>query len=117
MLLSGLLALSFFDANHAISTLCCRKWIKLPKALQLLSKNANNLYTLDKIYDLKASTHMLTLRLKIVHATIANRLSIDDNIDAPATKFADLGVDSLDTVEIMMALKEKFGVSIGEGGA
>lgn len=35
----------------------------------------------------------------------------------PQTKFADLGADSLDTVEIMMALEEKFEVSIGEGGA
>lgn len=49
---------------------------------------------------------MLTLRLKIVHATIANRLSIDDNIDAPATKFADLGVDSLDTVSFVLIWNE-----------
>ncbi|CAH1422886.1 unnamed protein product [Lactuca virosa] len=38
--------------------------------------------------------------LKIVQATIANQLSIDES-----------------TVEIMMALEEKFGVSIGESGA
>ncbi|KAI3786224.1 hypothetical protein L1987_45359 [Smallanthus sonchifolius] len=55
--------------------------------------------------------------LKIVQATIANQLSIDESTVAPATKFADLGADSLDTVEIMMALEEKFGVSIGESGA
>lgn len=36
---------------------------------------------------------------------------------SPETKFVDLGADSLDTVEIMMALEEKFGVSVGEGGA
>ncbi|KAI3759802.1 hypothetical protein L6452_07871 [Arctium lappa] len=55
--------------------------------------------------------------LKIVQATIANQLSIDETTVAPATKFTDLGADSLDTVEIMMALEEKFGVSIGESGA
>ncbi|KAK9054768.1 hypothetical protein SSX86_025847 [Deinandra increscens subsp. villosa] len=55
--------------------------------------------------------------LKIVQATIANQLSIDESTVAPATKFVDLGADSLDTVEIMMALEEKFGVSIGESGA
>ncbi|KAI3521326.1 hypothetical protein L1887_10789 [Cichorium endivia] len=55
--------------------------------------------------------------LKIVQATIASQLSIDESTVAPATKFADLGADSLDTVEIMMALEEKFGVSIGESGA
>ncbi|KAK1422537.1 hypothetical protein QVD17_25725 [Tagetes erecta] len=55
--------------------------------------------------------------LKIVQATIANQLSIDESTVAPGTKFADLGADSLDTVEIMMALEETFGVSIGESGA
>nr|XP_043616428.1 acyl carrier protein-like [Erigeron canadensis] len=55
--------------------------------------------------------------LKIVQATIASQLSIDESTVAPATKFADLGADSLDTVEIMMALEETFGVSIGESGA
>lgn len=36
--------------------------------------------------------------LKIVQATIANQLSIDECTVAPETKFADLGADSLDTV-------------------
>ncbi|KAI3414551.1 uncharacterized protein J3R85_016189 [Psidium guajava] len=55
--------------------------------------------------------------LKTVQAIIAKQLSVDESIVAPGTKFADLGTDSLNTVEIMMALEETFGVSIGEGGA
>ncbi|XP_050218869.1 uncharacterized protein LOC126669447 [Mercurialis annua] len=55
--------------------------------------------------------------LEIVQTTIANQLSIEVSTVTPATKFADLGADSLDTVEIMMALEEQFEVSIGEGGA
>ncbi|KAK9066143.1 hypothetical protein SSX86_013464 [Deinandra increscens subsp. villosa] len=55
--------------------------------------------------------------LNIVQATIANQLSIDESTVAPATKFVDLGDNSLDTVEIMMALEEEFGVSIGESEA
>ncbi|CAL5439397.1 unnamed protein product [Camellia sinensis] len=55
--------------------------------------------------------------LEIVQSTIAKQLSIDECTVSPQTKFADLGADSLDTVEIMMALEEKFGVSVGEGGA
>ncbi|XP_010917411.2 uncharacterized protein [Elaeis guineensis] len=55
--------------------------------------------------------------LQIVQSTIANQLSIDESTVTPQTKFADLGADSLDTVEIMMALEERFQVSIGEGGA
>ncbi|CDP01749.1 unnamed protein product [Coffea canephora] len=55
--------------------------------------------------------------LEIVQNTIAKQLSIDEATVTPQTKFADLGADSLDTVEIMMALEEKFGVSIGESGA
>lgn len=55
--------------------------------------------------------------LQVVQSTIAKQLSIDEGTVTPQTKFVDLGADSLDTVEIMMALEEKFGVSIGEGGA
>ncbi|KAJ8621020.1 hypothetical protein MRB53_029549 [Persea americana] len=55
--------------------------------------------------------------LQTVQNTIAKQLSIDESTVTPQTKFADLGADSLDTVEIMMALEEKFQVSIGEGGA
>ncbi|KAI4325695.1 hypothetical protein MLD38_031071 [Melastoma candidum] len=55
--------------------------------------------------------------LKDVQRIIAKQLSIDESTVTPDTKFADLGADSLDIVEIMMALEEKFSVSIGEGGA
>ena len=33
------------------------------------------------------------------------------------SKFVDLGADSLDTVEIMMALEEKFDIQLDEEGA
>ncbi|KAF8011285.1 hypothetical protein BT93_J1789 [Corymbia citriodora subsp. variegata] len=55
--------------------------------------------------------------LKTVQSIIAKQLSVDESTVAPETKFINLGADSLDTVEIMMALEEKFGASIGEGGA
>ncbi|KAF5726124.1 Acyl carrier protein 1 [Tripterygium wilfordii] len=55
--------------------------------------------------------------LQTVQGTIAKQLSVEVSSVAPETKFADLGADSLDTVEIMMALEEQFGVSIGESGA
>ncbi|KAL8469818.1 hypothetical protein ACS0TY_032614 [Phlomoides rotata] len=55
--------------------------------------------------------------LEVVQRTIAKQLSVDETTVTPQTKFADLGADSLDTVEIMMALEEKFEVSIGESGA
>ncbi|KHN39596.1 Acyl carrier protein 2, chloroplastic [Glycine soja] len=47
--------------------------------------------------------------LKIVQSTIAKQLFIDEATVTPQTKFSD--------VEIMMALEEKFEISIGEGGA
>ncbi|PSR96217.1 Acyl carrier protein like [Actinidia chinensis var. chinensis] len=55
--------------------------------------------------------------LQTVQSTIAKQLSIDETAVTPQTKFSDLGADSLDIVEIMMALEEKFEVSIGEEGA
>ncbi|KAL6335286.1 hypothetical protein AAG906_029527 [Vitis piasezkii] len=55
--------------------------------------------------------------LQAVQSTIAKQLSIEESRLTPESKFADLGADSLDIVEIMMALEEKFGVAIGEEGA
>ncbi|KZV56372.1 Acyl carrier protein 1 [Dorcoceras hygrometricum] len=55
--------------------------------------------------------------LQIVRSTIAKQLQVEEGNVTPQMKFADLGADSLDTVEIMMALEEQFSVSIGEGGA
>lgn len=40
---------------------------------------------------------------------IAAHVDCDVNTITPETKFADLGVDSLDTVEIVMQLEEKIG--------
>ncbi|KAK7293028.1 hypothetical protein RJT34_15888 [Clitoria ternatea] len=54
--------------------------------------------------------------IQIVLSAIAKQLSIDDATLTPETKFTDLGADSLDIVEIMMTLEEKFDISVGEGG-
>jgi len=52
-----------------------------------------------------------------VRTIIASQLGQDvGNIQADS-KFVDLGADSLDTVEIMMALEEKFEITLDEEGA
>lgn len=43
-------------------------------------------------------------------------LPLPTQVDAES-KFVDLGADSLDTVEIMMALEEKFDIQLDEEGA
>ncbi|RZB59017.1 Acyl carrier protein 2, chloroplastic [Glycine soja] len=56
--------------------------------------------------------------LKIVQSTIAKQLFIDEATVTPQTKFSDFGCILYEIkVEIMMALEEKFEISIGEGGA
>merc|ERR1719163_1982786 len=45
---------------------------------------------------------------------IAEQLSVDEGKITPASTFVDLGADSLDTVELLMALEEEFGVEIPE---
>jgi len=55
--------------------------------------------------------------LSDVRAIIAEQLGADLDKVGPDAKFADLGADSLDTVEIMMALEEKFEVTLDEDGA
>ncbi|KAL4443021.1 hypothetical protein ABPG77_008512 [Micractinium sp. CCAP 211/92] len=52
-----------------------------------------------------------------VRSIIAEQLGTElDQVTADA-KFVDLGADSLDTVEIMMALEEKFDIQLDEEGA
>ncbi|KAK7317794.1 hypothetical protein RJT34_02324 [Clitoria ternatea] len=76
---------------------------------QLLS--LSNVFNLPNCW-LKAKPETI----QIVLSAIAKQLSIDDATLTPETKFADLGADSLDIVEIMMTLEEKFDISVGEGG-
>merc|ERR1711990_72473 len=52
-----------------------------------------------------------------VRGIISEQLGADlDKVGADA-KFVDLGADSLDTVEIMMALEEQFDITLDEEGA
>ncbi|CAB4262793.1 unnamed protein product [Prunus armeniaca] len=41
----------------------------------------------------------------------------EDTAVTPGSKFAELGADSLDTVEIVMGLEEEFGISVEEESA
>lgn len=41
----------------------------------------------------------------------------DDTVVSGSSTFADLGADSLDTVEIVMGLEEAFGISVEESSA
>ena len=54
--------------------------------------------------------------LNKVQSIIAEQLGTDTGAVGAEKKFADLGADSLDTVEIMMALEEQFDISIDEEG-
>ena len=48
-----------------------------------------------------------------IRAIVAEQLGVDEDKVTPEASFAnDLGADSLDTVELVMALEEKFGVEI-----
>ncbi|XP_010414911.1 PREDICTED: acyl carrier protein 2, chloroplastic-like [Camelina sativa] len=50
-----------------------------------------------------------------VCAIVKKQLSLDDTKKVEgATKFVDLGADSLDTVEIVMGLEEEFGIEMAE---
>ena len=55
--------------------------------------------------------------LEDVRVIIAEQLGTDLGKVTPESKFVDLGADSLDTVEIMMALEEKFELQLDEEGA
>jgi acyl carrier protein len=47
-----------------------------------------------------------------VRELLAAHLEIDESEITEATTFEELGVDSLDTVEIMMEMEDEFGIEI-----
>lgn len=47
---------------------------------------------------------------------VAEHRDIDKNTATPDTTFAELGLDSLDLVELIMAMEEEFGVTIEMNG-
>ena len=53
-----------------------------------------------------------------VRAIIVEQLGVEENDVAPAAKFIeDLGADSLDTVELVMAFEEEFDIEIPDEDA
>ncbi len=56
--------------------------------------------------------------LKKVKAIVADKLSIsEDQVTEEASFIDDLGADSLDTVELVMALEDEFGMDIPDEDA
>jgi acyl carrier protein len=55
--------------------------------------------------------------LEKVRTIISEQLGTELDAVAADAKFVDLGADSLDTVEIMMALEEQFEITLDEEGA
>ncbi len=57
----------------------------------------------------------MSTQLDDVKKIIVDQLGVDENIVVPEAKFIDdLGADSLDIVELIMAFEEKFQIEIPE---
>jgi len=53
-----------------------------------------------------------------VKAIIANELGVDENKITPESKLSeDLGADSLDAVELIMAIEDEFGIEVNDEAA
>ncbi|GLT97182.1 hypothetical protein SLE2022_147620 [Rubroshorea leprosula] len=104
-----------FVSNSSCSLSSPLAAIPRPKG-PILHQKCLSLMNLTKSFSTAISCSMAQPEtLQIVQSTIAKQLSIEVSSVAPEIKFADMGGDSLHTVEIMMALEEQFGMSIGGG--
>ena len=52
------------------------------------------------------------MTLETVIRLLAEHLEMEESEITEATTFEDLGIDSLDTVEIMMEMEDEFGIEI-----
>ena len=56
--------------------------------------------------------------LDTVKKVVVDQLSVDEKLVTPEARFTDdLGADSLDTVELVMALEEEFDIEIPDADA
>ena len=56
--------------------------------------------------------------LETVKKVVVDQLSVDEKLVTPEARFTDdLGADSLDTVELVMALEEEFDLEIPDSDA
>jgi acyl carrier protein len=69
----------------------------------------------DYIYKIKEENMSVTEDVKKI---IVEQLGVEEDEVKPEAKFIDdLGADSLDTVELVMAMEEKFGIEIPDSDA
>ena len=52
-----------------------------------------------------------------IRAIVANQLGVDPASITAETRFEDLNADSLDVVEVIMALEDEFGIAIPDEAA
>ena len=55
--------------------------------------------------------------LERVKKVVVDQLSVEDSQVVETASFTDLGADSLDTVELVMAFEEEFGIEIPDEDA
>ena len=80
----------------------------------MLNRNTN---LADKNFIGDQRNAMATNQERLVEI-IAKQLGVDeDNVTADASFMEDLGADSLDTVELVMALEEEFDIEIPDSDA
>ena len=48
----------------------------------------------------------------VIAKVVADRIGVDLSTIKPESTFADLGIDSLDTVDLLMSLEDELGVEI-----
>lgn len=48
----------------------------------------------------------------VIAKVVADRIGVDPSTIKPESSFADLGIDSLDTVDLLMSLEDEIGIEI-----
>ena len=98
---------------------------KVPARIDGVTRKDDNTLIVKKngyeieVQEVKAESQTLTLNVlsfyKKVKKVVVNQLSVDESLVTPEASFSgDLGADSLDTVELVMAFEEEFGCEIPE---
>lgn len=86
---------------------CIERIVSFPADMEMSCRELSGHLTENRF-------HMedVNMYFDVIAKVVADRIGVDPSTIKPESTFADLGIDSLDTVDLLMSLEDELGVEI-----